>query len=144
MIALLLAAALADPAARLEALDWMVGAWVEVRGEATTREVWQPPAGGVMTGVNEARRGDRPAVVEHMTIATTPEGVIFTALLPGQPPTAFRLRPGPEGEAVFENPEHDFPQRVIYRRCEADLCARIEGVRGGETVARDWRFQRAP
>jgi len=62
----------------------------------------------------------------------------------GQPATPFVLRSGKPGEAVFENPDHDFPQRVIYRRCDADLCARIEGTVGGQVRGMDWRYRRLP
>ena len=43
----------------------------------------------------------------------------------------------------FENKAHDFPQRVIYRRCGAQLCARIEGVIGGKPQGEEWRYSRA-
>ena len=59
-----------------------------------------------------------------------------------QPPTAFLLLPGGEGEAVFENKAHDFPQRVIYRRCGAELCARIEGTTAGKLQFQEWRYRR--
>ena len=36
----------------------------------------------------------------------------------------------------------EFPKRVIYRRCGADLCARIEGKAGGKTKGIDWRYVR--
>jgi hypothetical protein len=54
------------------------------------------------------------------------------------------LKPGKPGQAVFENLAHDFPQRVIYRRCDADLCARIEGTVGGQVQGIDWRYRRLP
>jgi hypothetical protein len=79
-----------------------------------------------------------------MRITVEPAGVTFTATVPGQPPTAFVLRPGPPGEATFENLAHDFPQRVIYRRCGEDLCARIEGQVAGRLQSQDWRFLRTP
>jgi len=37
-------------------------------------------------------------------------------------------------EVVFENPQHDFPTRIIYRRNpDGSLLAAIEGDRGGQT-----------
>jgi hypothetical protein len=43
---------------------------------------------------------------------------------------------------VFENLEHDFPQRIIYRRNQdGSLTARIEGDRGGRIVGMDFHFQ---
>jgi hypothetical protein len=36
-------------------------------------------------------------------------------------------------EVVFENPDHDFPQRVAYQRPSADrLVGRIEGAINGQ------------
>jgi hypothetical protein len=77
-----------------------------------------------------------------MSISDVPAGVTFTAYLKGQDPTPFVLKPGPDGEAVFENPDHDFPQRVIYRRCGVQLCGAIEGVADGKTISITWRYDR--
>jgi hypothetical protein len=46
--------------------------------------------------------------------------------------------------AVFENPTHDFPQRVIYERDGDALKARIEGSVAGEQESMDWTFRAAP
>lgn len=143
MIGLMLAAAVTATPADVDALGWMAGSWMERRGETVVREVWLAPMGGAMSGVNQTNRPGRKPVIEAMRITVEPAGVTYTATVPGQPPTAFVLKPGPAGEAVFENLAHDFPQRVIYRRCDQDLCARIEGVIGGEMKGQDWRFKRA-
>lgn len=31
---------------------------------------------------------------------------------------------------------------MIYRRCGADLCARVEGVVKGQPQSEDWRYTR--
>ena len=44
---------------------------------------------------------------------------------------------------VFENPTHDFPQRVIYRLDDAGvLRARIEGLVAGKPRAEDFPMRR--
>lgn len=134
--------ALAAPADEVGKLGWMAGSWIQEKDGVTTREAWLAPLGGAMAGASQTNRPGRPPAVEHMTITAEPAGATFTALLPGQPPTPFVLKPGGEGEAVFENPAHDFPQRVIYRRCGADLCARIEGTVGGKARTVEWRYVR--
>ena len=49
-----------------------------------------------------------------------------------------------ETSVVFENPEHDFPQRVGYRRDGADgLQAWIEGQANGKSRRVDFSYQRA-
>ena len=37
---------------------------------------------------------------------------------------------------------HDFPQRVVYRRCGVQLCAGIEGLAGGKALSITWRYDR--
>jgi len=44
---------------------------------------------------------------------------------------------------VFENPEHDFPQRILYRLDGGMLHARIEGVVDGEPLSSEWTWSRA-
>jgi hypothetical protein len=46
-------------------------------------------------------------------------------------------------EIVFEDPEHDFPQKITYRRSGADsLYARVEGDRNGRQQPIDYAFKR--
>jgi len=142
IIAAIAAAALCAGDADVAAFEWMSGTWVAEKPDGTTvRETWTRSNGRAITGVGQTVRPGRPAVTEFMTITAEPAGITFTDHLDGQPPTPFMLKPGGEG-AVFENLSHDFPQRVIYRPCGPDLCARIEGRVKGELKAQDWRFRR--
>ena len=141
-----LAATLALPAAAAPAddiakLGWMAGSWIAEKDGVTTRETWLPPLGGVMAGAGQTNApGTRP-FVSHYKITPEPAGATLTAFLPGQPPTPFVLLPGKDGEAVFENKSHDFPQRVIFRRCDGTLCARIEGEIQGKAEFEEWRYR---
>lgn len=142
MVALGLLLAGEAAATELPDLEWMAGSWRLEKNGVVTRETWLSPLGGTMAGITQTNRPGRPADVEFATISVEPAGVTFTARLKGQPPTPFLLRPGGGDHVVFENPRHDFPQRVIYRRCGADLCARIEGEVRGEPKALEWRYHR--
>ena len=126
----------------LDRLGWMTGAWVQKTDDSHVQETWLTPTDGVMAGVSQTRRAGQKPFIEYMKISVEPEGLTFTAMIPGQPPKPFVLKPGGDGEAVFENPGHDFPQRVIYRRCGPDLCARIEGTLQGKAQLQDWRYTR--
>lgn len=134
-----------EPAAptTIDDLAWMAGAWTQTddRG-VTTRETWLAPLGGAMAGVGQTTRPGGRTSFEFMSITPSPAGPTFTARIEGQTPTPFVLKPGEAGVAVFENLDHDFPQRVIYRPCGEDLCGRIEGVVDGQTRAVDWRYAR--
>lgn len=133
----------AAPADDIARLGWMGGAWIEEKDGTTTRETWLPPLGGVMAGVGQTNAPGKKPSIEHARITPEPAGATYTTVVGGQPPTAFVLKPGlPDGEAVFENLAHDFPQRVIYRRCGEELCARIEGTIQGKIRSFEWRYSR--
>jgi len=59
-------------------------------------------------------------------------------------PVAFRLVKSDDGKAVFENRQHDFPQRITYvRNADGSLTATIEGPGpDGDPRAIDFNFQR--
>lgn len=136
-------AAHATPAEDVAKLAWMAGSWAEEKDGVTTRETWLPPLTGAMAGAGQTNSPGQAARVEHMKITAEPAGATFTAIVPGQSPALFLLRPGePDREAVFENKAHDFPQRIIYRRCGEDLCARVEGLIRGQNASEEWRYRR--
>ena len=143
VIVLCAAPAIAAPPT-LASLSWMTGDWLQQDGDGATRETWLTSRGGAMAGVGQTYRTGKPTIIEFMKITDRDGAPVFTAVLTGQPPTDFKLIPDSKGRIVFENLEHDFPQRVIYWPCEADLCARIEGTVDGKLQGMEWRYRRQP
>ena len=48
-----------------------------------------------------------------------------------------------EQRVVFENAEHDFPQRIIYWMTkDGSLHAKIEGSLGGKPASEEWTWRR--
>ena len=108
----------------LAPLAWLVGAWTEPEPSGTEpamEEHWTPIAGATMLGVNRTVRGDRTIGFEFLRIeARDEDAIVYVAQPQGRSPgTEFRLTELAENRAVFENPTHDFPQRLAYTR-EAD------------------------
>ena len=138
MLAILAAAAVSAPAD----LSWMAGSWTYEKDGVVTRETWLAPLGGTMSGAGQTNLPGKPARSEFMTITVGPSGLTFTAYVDGQAPTPFVAVPSDPGSAVFENKGHDFPQRVMYRRCGEKLCAGIEGTVGGQMRREHWTYER--
>ncbi|HEX5718368.1 MAG TPA: DUF6265 family protein [Thermoanaerobaculia bacterium] len=142
---LLMAVALAAPSSSVQDLAWMSGCWASVGGEAGSGEMWMAPAGGTLLGVSRTVKRGKTVAHEFMQIRETGPGQIaFIALPSGQKEASFPLVRLSGQEAVFENPQHDFPQRVIYRRVGDLLTGRVEGSEGGETKGFDFPMERRP
>lgn len=121
-------------AADIDKLNWLGGCWQADGAKQGSAEHWMPLAGGTLLGVNRMVKGGKTVAYEFMQIRANGNGKLeYVAMPSGQQTTIFTLLRIDESEAVFENPEHDFPQRVIYRlEDKTKLRARIEGMRDEE------------
>ena len=108
-------------------LAWITGHWCG--GSATQRieEHWLPPAGGQLLGLSRTLRGERVVMFEFLRIDVVDGVPTYFAQPGGRPATAFARAAGGADWVHFENPEHDFPQRIEYRRDGDALTAAIAG-----------------
>ena len=135
----------AEPAPTVQGLAWLSGCWASVGGEPGSGEMWTAPAGDTLLGVGRTVKGGKTVAHEFMQIRETQPGQIaFIALPSGQKEASFPLVSLSGQEVVFENPQHDFPQRVIYRRDKDLLTGRIEGRIGDEAKAIDFPMRSQP
>ena len=101
------------------------------------------PAGGVMLGMSRTVVRDTTRETESLRLAMREGKLTYTALPSRQAETHFAATVVSDTLLVFENLQHDFPQRILYRRRGADsVIARIEGPRGGQTRGIDFPFRR--
>lgn len=129
----------------VESLAWLSGCWAAEGKDAGSGEFWTAPAGGTLLGLSRTVKGDKTVGFEFMQMRVNPEGkLVFIALPSGQKETVFPAVSQTEAAVVFENPQHDFPQRIRYARQGPDqLIARIEGTRsGGQQRSLDFPMRR--
>ncbi len=128
----------------IDDLAWLSGSWAHVGRDSGSVEMWSSPAGGTLLGLARFVKDGRTVDFEYLRIRETDEGSLeYVALPSGQSETCFQLVEMSTSKLVFENLEHDFPQRIIYRlESEVDLVARIEGKVKGEDRAVDFPMKR--
>jgi hypothetical protein len=120
----------------------MAGYWLDCSGGREASETWSDPRGGRMVGHALSVRGEDVSF-ETSSIGPYGDGLAYFARPGGGDLTVFPLAERSEGRAVFENPQNDFPTRVIYHRIGEVMTARIEGQIDGQPRAMEWRFQKA-
>lgn len=124
-------------------LAWIAGDWQTApAGRAQIEEHWTQPAGGSMLGMGRTVAGGRTVEFEYLRLEQRADGIYYVAHPKARcPGTDFKLTRLTTTEAVFENPQHDFPKRVIYKRtAEGSLVASIDG--GEKTKAQTFTYVR--
>ncbi|MCH8073745.1 MAG: hypothetical protein IIA09_17575 [Proteobacteria bacterium] len=125
-------------------LRWMAGCWSQDGQESGSVEQWTAPAGGTMLGMSRVVSGGKTVAFEFLRIVEEEDGWIGLVASPsGQETARFELVSMSANEVIFENPDHDFPQRVIYHLdSDGDLVGRIEGEVNGTEQAADFPMTR--
>jgi len=129
---------------RVASLEWMSGTWVHDAPRGKVTESWIGPGNGLMVAATLSTFPGGKRTFEYLRIADTAEGFSYYASPGGKAPVEFRLKEAGDKRIVFENAQHDFPQRILYWRDGERLVARIEGAINGKERSEEWRFSRAP
>lgn len=128
----------------LGSLAWLAGTWVsdDPSGPRTV-EHWMAPEGGTMIGVNRTTHAGQTLFFEYLRIESDAGETVYLASPRGRdPPTRFRAVDAGPSWITFEAPEHDYPQRIEYRREGDGLRMRISGVEHGAAKSSTWAMHR--
>lgn len=124
-------------------MQWLVGCWERAQPNGRIVESWSAPASGVMAGISTSIRDTTRRVTERLRLFYRGDTLIYEASPARQPRNEFKSTKIASDELVFADPEHDFPQKIVYRRIGADsLLARVEGDRAGRMQPIDYPFKR--
>jgi len=137
-------ALLLAPAARAQTLDelsWLTGCWrTEATDQGVVTEVWVRPPLPAMLGYAYTTREGQTRSWEQTRIEMVDGWPHFVAMPNGGAPVAFRLREGDgANRARFDNPEHDYPQTVEYRRDGDRLIATTSQRDGSDAFSFEYR-----
>jgi len=141
-VSLLAAAQLATTPATATDLNWVAGYWLSCDNGREVAEYWSDARGGALFNTTINLNGDRVSA-ERAAMAVV-EGRLSFIYEPSGPGVVFPLTSLDGQRAVFENPDNDFPQRVIYSRQGDVLTGRIEGTIDGQERSMEWVYQAAP
>jgi len=129
--------------ARVDSVSWMQGCWQLTDGDRVVEEHWTSPKAGIMLGSGRTSRAGTLVGHEFVLLAERDGRLAYEAHPSDQPPTTFMSKELDAASVVFEDPAHDFPQRVGYRRVGPDrLLAWIEGSVSGKPRRVDFPFHR--
>jgi len=128
----------------LENLEWIVGTWQRETSRGTMFEDWKVANDTLWQGKAFRLTEGDTLIIERLSLEIMRDEIFYVPVVPhNEGAVYFRMIEQSPEKVVFENPEHDFPQRIIYMKISDDsLHARIEGINEGVDSAVDFYYKR--
>jgi hypothetical protein len=124
-------------------VSWIAGCWGFDRGIRQVAEHWMAPAGGTMMGVSRTVSAGKTSEWEFLIIREGAGGLEYVAKPSRQPEAIFTAAKASANEVAFENPAHDFPKRITYKRDGDTLTAAIEGPMNGQNRKIEFPYKKS-
>ncbi len=141
----------AEPKAKefthMKKAGWLTGNWGNITPEGALSEKWMKVNDSVMQGESYFVVGGKDTVfAETVELAEANGKLVYTVTVPGQnneKPVPFELTSANDNQLVFENPKHDYPNKIVYNKISNDsLVAEISGMQKGKPASEQFAMKR--
>lgn len=124
--------------------NWMVGTWKITTGQGYVVEQWKVLDDSTYSGKSFFVKNNQDTIPqESIQLALRKGQWYYIPTVAGQnnnQAVHFKLLFVGKTEFISANPEHDFPQRIAYRRVKQQLHASIEGYKKGKYSKQNFDF----
>lgn len=127
-------------------LSWLVGKWQNHSENVVMYELWEKANDSVFTGKSFVIAAGDTVFSESIFLKEIGSDLFYIPSVSNQnegKPVVFTLTTITDSCFIFDNPKHDFPQRIVYCFNSNDsLLAYIEGNKNGKYKREDFPFSR--
>ncbi|HTH57010.1 MAG TPA: DUF6265 family protein [Cyclobacteriaceae bacterium] len=131
-------------AQKADAVKWLVGTWKIQTGQGLIVEKWRLVNDSTLIAKSILIKTPGDSMLQESLEMSLRKGEwAYTSTVQGQnnnKPVAFKVIFLKGTEFISENPTHDFPQRIAYRRIKNMIYASIEGKTNGRFSKRNFDF----
>lgn len=124
---------------KIKTAHWLIGKWETKSADGTLTETWKKANDSTYNGQSFFLKGKDTIHYETIVLQQIGEQLSYNANIRGQnqdKPVAFVLTETNENHLVFENPKHDYPQKISYTQVSKDsLVAEISGIQLGKLTS---------
>lgn len=119
--------------------SWLIGTWKHQSPRGSSTEIWHKLNDSTYTAKSYVLRGTDTLSTESIRLEQHGGNLYYIPTVKNQnagKAVTFKLTTPATGQLVFENPEHDFPQKITYTPIKPDsLLAEISGSYKGKERA---------
>jgi len=124
---------------QIKKVAWLLGSWQNKTAKGITAESWKKLNDSTYLGKSYQLRGQDTVSAEHIRLEEHQGNLYYIPTVKNQnegKPVTFTLSGSSATGLIFENPEHDFPQKISYNLIGRDsLAAEISGLYKGKQRA---------
>jgi hypothetical protein len=118
---------------KLEKMNWLLGNWENEMPEGVLTETWTKENDSTFSGTTYFIINKKDTVhSEAIILKQLNDELVYRPTVKGQnndESVDFKLISESENSFSFENPKHDYPQKIVYKKVnETSLVATISGI----------------
>lgn len=130
----------------IENSNWLIGRWENNSVEGNLSEFWTMANDSTLLGESYFVIGKDTVFGEKVELKQRENDFIYEARVAKQndeKPVPFKLTSSSEKEMVFENPAHDYPNKIVYQKVGNDsLVAEIFGKKDGKEKSETFKMKK--
>jgi hypothetical protein len=126
---------------KFKKLEWLTAKWIRTNSNAgySGYETWRKVSNLKLSGKGVTLKGNEVVFTENLELIVKGSDIFYVVTLAGEKkPIYFKLTALNDNGFTCENPEHDFPTKITYKRSGNKVKAVISG--NGKSV--DYIFVR--
>jgi hypothetical protein len=131
---------------QLKKAGWLLGKWGNNANGVAMTENWVQVNDSVFSGESYVVVNKDTVFAETVKLDEASGKMAYTVSVPGQNkelPVRFEMTSIDDKQMVFENPAHDYPNRITYSKITNDsLVAEISGVQKGKPASQQFAMSR--
>jgi Domain of unknown function (DUF6265) len=132
---------------KLEKAKWFIGNWENVTKESVSREIWQQKNDSTLFGESFTTVEKDTVFYEKIDLIQRNDSLFYIVSVRDQnkeKPVSFYMIKSTDSQIVFENPKHDFPNKIEYNKVGNDsIFAKIYGSENGKEMTIDFPMNRS-
>lgn len=128
---------------KLEKMNWLIGQWENKMPYGVLTETWTKDNDSTFSGKSYFIKNEKDTVhSESIILNQIKDELLYKPTVKGQnndEPVEFKLTTEIDNSFAFENPKHDFPQKIVYKKVnDKSLIATISGNQGGKPASESY------
>lgn len=131
---------------KLEKAKYLIGNWENLTPETNFKEIWKTENDSTFTAISFITVKKDTVFYENIVLMQKNDSLFYNVSVKGEnkdKAVSFYLTYNDDDLLVFENPKHDFPTKIAYKKISNDsLVATIYGTKDGKKIEEAYPMKR--